>query len=319
MLYVIGPASRLDAFSRLEPGLRITAPGNKTTEAQGAWNSSFSGFAPEPAWEEAISSLPPMQVPFGSYATGAGMEVLVWQKIGSVLTSNPLIAFRADPARKTGFISGDGLWRWRMHMFAQKKRHDDFDRMLLRIIRYAAVRGNRSRFRVEPSKQVFRTDEYAVFEGVVLDQTMTAVSGKRIEVDFEGPAGFRKKMTMSPSGAAYRLEAGGFPPGSYRYAARMEQQTATGAFMIQEEEGEVQQLQADWKALRSLAANNGGAFAPSSEAESLFQLIASRNKIQPLLRSEITNTDALDAWWYMTAILLLLTTEWLLRRIYGSY
>jgi hypothetical protein len=99
----------------------------------------------------------------------------------------------------------------------------------------------------------------------------------------------------------------------------MEQQTATGAFMIQEEEGEVQQLQADWKALRSLAANNGGAFAPSSEAESLFQLIASRNKIQPLLRSEITNTDALDAWWYMTAILLLLTTEWLLRRIYGSY
>ena len=319
MLYVLGPGSRLDAFSRLEPSLRITAPGNKTTEAQGAWNTSFSGFAPEPAWEEAISSLPPMQVPFGSYASGAGMEVLVWQKIGSVLTSNPLIAFRTDAARKTGFISGDGLWRWRMHMFAQKKRHDDFDRLLLRIIRYAAVRGNRSRFRVEPVKQVFRTDEYAVFEGVVLDQTMTAVTGKLIEVDFEGPAGFRKKMTMSPSGAAYRLEAGGFPPGSYRYTARMEQQTATGAFVIQEEEGEIQQLQADWKALRSLAANNGGAFAPSSEAESLFQLIASRNKIQPLLRSEITNTDALDAWWYMTAILLLLTTEWLLRRIYGSY
>lgn len=319
MLYILGPGTKLDAFARLEPGLRITAPGNKTTEAQGAWNASFSGFAPEPSWEEAISSLPPMQVPFGSYPSGPGLEVLVWQKIGSVLTSNPLIAFRSDPARKTGFISGDGLWRWRMHFFAQKKQHDDFDRFLLRIIRYAAVRGNRSRFRVEPAKPLFRTDEYAVFEGVVLDQTMTAVPGKRIEVDFEGPAGFRKKMTMSPSGAAYRLEAGGFPPGAYRYAARLEGQQATGTFLIQEEEGEVQQLQADWKALRALAANNGGAFAPDKEAEGLFRLISDQNKIQPLLRSEISNTDALDAWWYMTAILLFLSAEWFLRRIFGSY
>jgi hypothetical protein len=148
---------------------------------------------------------------------------------------------------------------------------------------------------------------------------MTAVPGKRIEVDFEGPAGFRKKMTMSPSGAAYRLEAGGFPPGAYRYAARLEGQQATGTFLIQEEEGEVQQLQADWKALRALAANNGGAFAPDKEAEGLFRLISDQNKIQPLLRSEISNTDALDAWWYMTAILLFLSAEWFLRRIFGSY
>ncbi|MEY3982688.1 MAG: hypothetical protein RL160_245 [Bacteroidota bacterium] len=319
MLYILGPGSKLDAFARLEPGLRITAPGNKSTEAQGAWNASFSGFAPEPAWEGALSSLPPMQVPFGSYPSGPGLEVLVWQKIGSVLTSNPLIAFRSDLARKTGFISGDGLWRWRMHFFAQKKQHDDFDRFLLRIIRYAAVRGNRSRFRVEPTKQLFRTDEYAVFEGVVLDQTMTPVPGKSIEVDFEGPAGFRKRMTMSPSGSTYRLEAGGFPPGAYRYSARLDGQKATGAFLIQEEEGELQLLQADWKALRSLAVNNGGAFAPNTAADDLFRLIADRNKIQPLLRSEISNTDALDAWWYMTAILLLLSAEWLLRRVFGSY
>lgn len=322
MFYILGPNSRTDVLGQLEPALRINAPGSRSTEAQGMWNSRFSGFAPEQGWEEAMTTLPPMQVPFGNYARSEALEVAVWQKIGSVNTSNPLIAFSNTAGRKSGFVLGDGLWRWRMHQFARSRSHEAFDRFLLRLIRYCAVRGNRKLFRVEPVKQVFGTDEYAVFDGVLLDKSMTAVAGKRIQVQFEGPGDFRSNMAMSPSGNGYRLEAGNLPPGTYRYKAVVEGmpgQSASGTFVVMEQQRELQQLQADWQAMRQLARNNGGIFMPAAESQRLFAEIKERNKIQPLLRSEIKVTDALDYGWYLLLVLLLLSAEWILRRVHGSY
>ncbi|MBU6325833.1 MAG: hypothetical protein KJS92_10120, partial [Bacteroidetes bacterium] len=267
MFYILGPNSRTDVLGQLEPALRISAPGSRSTEAQGMWNSAFSGFVPEQGWEDAMSTLPPMQVPFGNYARSEALEVAVWQKIGSVNTSNPLIAFSNTGGRKSGFVLGDGLWRWRMYQFARSRSHEAFDRFLLRLIRYCAVRGNRKLFRVEPVKQVFGTDEYAVLDGVLLDKSMTAVAGKRIQVQFEGPGDFRSSMAMSPSGNGYRLEAGNLPPGTYRYKAVIEGmpgQSTSGTFMVMEQQRELQQLQADWQAMRQLSRNNGGIFAPAA-------------------------------------------------------
>jgi hypothetical protein len=322
MFYVLGPSSRLDALSRLEPALRITAPGARSNEAQGVWNTAFSGFTPEPGWEEAMATMPPMQVPFGSYARSEALEVLAWQKIGSVLTSNPLIAFNTSEKRKTGFLLGDGLWRWRMHQYARNQSHESFDRFLLRLLRYCAVRGNRKLFRVEPLKQVFSTEEYAVFDGVLLDRSMTPVAGKRIEVQLEGPSGYRKSLAMSPSGTSYRLEAGNLPPGTYSFSASidgMPGQSVKGSFVVMEQQRELQHLQADWQSLRLMARNNGGLFAEAAAAEKLFDQIKARNQIKALLRSEIKVTDALDSGWYMLAVLLLLCGEWMLRRVFGAY
>jgi hypothetical protein len=322
MCYILGPNSSTDALTQIEPSLRISASGARSTEAQGMWNGAFSGFAPEQDWEEAIATLPPMQVPFGNYARSAALEVAVWQKIGSVNTSNPLIAFSNTAGRKSGFVLGDGLWRWRMHLFARSRTHEAFDRFLLRLIRYCAVRGNRKLFRVEPAKQVFGTDEYAVFDGVLLDKSMAPVAGKRIQVQFEGPSGFRSKMTMSPSGSGYRLEMGNLPPGAYRYSASidgMPGQSASGSFVVMEQQRELQQLQADWQAMRQLARNNGGLFAPAEEYVTLFTGLKERNQIQPLLRSEVIAIDALNSGWYLLLVLLFLSAEWILRRVYGSY
>ena len=322
MFYILGPNSRTDVLAQLEPALRISASGARSTEAQGVWNNAFSGFVPEQGWEEAISTLPPMQVPFGNYARSEALEVAVWQKIGSVNTANPLIAFSNTAGRKSGFVLGDGLWRWRMQQFARSRSHETFDRFLLRLIRYCAVRGNRKLFRVEPVKQVFGTDEFAVFDGVLLDKSMTPVAGKRIRVQFEGPSGFRSNTVMSPSGSGYRLEAGNLPPGMYRYTASIEGmpgQTASGSFVVMEQQRELQQLQADWQAMRQLARNNGGLFAPVREYETLFTRLKERNQIQPLLRSEVIATDALNSGWYLLTVLLLLSAEWVLRRVYGSY
>ncbi|MBU6325669.1 MAG: hypothetical protein KJS92_09295, partial [Bacteroidetes bacterium] len=76
---------------------------------------------------------------------------------------------------------------------------------------------------------------------------------------------------------------------------------------------------ADWQAMRQLSRNNGGIFAPAAESLRLFTEIKERNKIEPLLRSEIKVTDALDYGWYLLLVLLLLSVEWMLRRVNGSY
>jgi hypothetical protein len=321
MFFVLGGQSRSEELRGLDPAFTLAFQPGRTSDAQAIWNSSFTAFDAEPGWKESLESWPPLTVPFGNYSFGPGLEVVAWQKIGAVATQQPLVAFSGDGGSKMGWICGEGIWRWRVKQFMRDQSHEQVDRMLMKWFQYAAVRINRKLFSTEPSKRLYGPGEKIVFDAHILDKTMQPVSGKTIALKVYNDQGFDRRFNMSPSGTAYRLDAGFLPAGDYRYTAETPgiAEKETGVFSVSSASAERMNLTADWKMLREWSGKNNGAFAPFAERNRLFESIKRNNRVKPVLQSEVRRIEPPDLWWYLALVLVLLCSEWLLRRISGGY
>jgi hypothetical protein len=322
MLYIIGTQTRTDDQLRaLDPAFQLQATNGRTTEALGAWNPGFTAFEAAPGWADALAQWPPLTVPFGTYTAGAGLEVLAWQRIGSVNTQNPLIAFSTRGQQKTGWICGEGIWRWRMRQYLRDKNHDLFDAFFMRLVQYTAIRMNRKLFTATPTRRLYKSGEPVVFEALLLDKTRNPRQGRQIVLSTRNAEGNTQRWNMSPGNMAYRLDAGVLPPGDYTYEAVVKEsgEKDNGSFSVSADAPEQAELRADWTLLRQWAGRHSGLFAPWNEREELFKRIRERNKARDVIQSDITVRSLLDLPWYLGAVLLLLCMEWILRRRAGGY
>lgn len=321
MLFITGAQTRTDMLRGLDPAFDLQAAPGRTTEALAAWNPGFTAFEAPPGWADALAQWPPLTAPFGNYTAGAGLEVLAWQRIGSVNTRQPLIAFSSRGQQKTGWICGEGIWRWRMRQYLRDKNHDLFDAFWMRLVQYTAIRMNRKLFTATPTRRLYASGEPVVFEAVLLDKTRNPKQGRQITLTTTDGAGKKQTWNMSPGNMAYRLDAGVLPPGDYQFEAMVKEtgEKDQGAFSVNADAPEQAELKADWTLLRQWSARHGGLFAPWSERESLFRQIGERNQVRDVIQSDITVRSLLDLPWYLGFILLLLCAEWVLRRRAGGY
>jgi len=322
MLFIIGAQTRTDdALRGLDPAFGLQAAPGRTTEALAAWNPGFTAFEAAPGWADALAQWPPLTVPFGNYTAGAGLEVLAWQRIGSVNTQNPLIAFSSRGQQKTGWICGEGIWRWRMRQYLRDKNHDLFDAFFLRLVQYSAIRLNRKLFTATPTRRLYASGEPVVLEAILLDKTRNPRQGRQIELTTRDAEGRTQRWNMSPGKMAYRLDAGVLPPGDYTYEAVVKEsgEKDNGSFSVSADAPEQAELKADWTLLRQWASRHGGLFAPWAERETLFRQLKERNKTGDIIQSDITVRSLLDLPWYLGIIVLLLCAEWFLRRRAGGY
>jgi hypothetical protein len=322
MLFVIGAQTRTGKeLSAIDPSFGLQAAPGRNTEAMAAWNPGFTAFEAAPGWADALAQWPPLTVPFGNYTAGAGFEVLAWQRIGSVNTQNPLIAFSTRGQQKTGWICGEGIWRWRMRQYLRDKNHDLFDAFFMRLVQYTAIRSNRRLFTAATTRRLYASGEPVVFEAVLLDKTRNPKQGRTIELITRSAGGQTRRWTMSPGKMAYRLDAGVLPAGDYAFEAvvRESGEKDQGVFSVSDDAPELVELKADWTLLRQWAGRHGGLFATWKDRESLLQKVGERNRARDVIQSDITVRSLLDLPWYLGIILFLLCAEWVLRRRAGGY
>ena len=64
---------------------------------------------------------PPIEVPFGNYEISGPVEVLMYQKLGSVTTTNPLMIVFDDGTEKSAVLLGQNIWKWNIAMIHIEK------------------------------------------------------------------------------------------------------------------------------------------------------------------------------------------------------
>jgi len=319
-LYILGTQTDFNAFNKLETGLTINASKLSFSEAQPLPNNDFSLFTMNDADPKWITGYPPLLAPFGEYETRQLTDVLCYQKIGNSTTKIPLILFARNGEKKTGIIAGENIWRWRLSNFFQRSTFEPFDEIINKIAQYLTVREDKSFFRVKVNQKI-NENENVVFEAGLYNASYELVNEPEVTLTITDAGQKSFPFVFSKTEKAYYLNAGLFPPGNYTFHAMTRlgnfSYEKNGTFMVIPINVESLNLVADHSLLLRMADSHSGVMVNPLNLNELVRKINVQEEIRSVSFLQKQYIDLIGNPWLFLLILIILTTEWGLRKRSG--
>jgi len=320
--FMAGTQTDLQAFNNIQKITRVNAGRADVQEVFAQPVTMFTAFNLSDSTQRKIARLPPLLAAYGTYEALPNSSVLLKQKIGSVATNYPLLAFGDEGGRRTAALTGEGLWRWQLAEFREFGNHHAVEELLSQSVQYLTANANRERFRVYASKNVFDEGENVLLNAELYNDAMELVNTPDVRIDLKNQSGKNYSFLFTRSGQSYQLNAGTLPVGEYSYAATAKNGkqilTAKGQITVKQLNLEARQSTANHKLLKTIAAQSGGEMLMPAEVSKLVDLIRKNENIKTVVYEDKRYSDMIDMKWIFVLILLLLSAEWFLRKREGE-
>lgn len=322
-LYVVGLQSDYGNFNRLQPFIEINTDGKNTNEVQAKVATDFNFFTLSDALRESLPRFAPVITPFGDFKQLGSGQTLLYQKIGKVETTYPLLTLGESNGIRTGIFAAEGLYKWRLFDFLQNKNHQVFNELIGKTVQYLSVKEDKRKFRVTLAKNIFDENESIIFDAELYNENFELINDPDASLVIKNEEGQEFPFTFNKSGQTYNLNAGIFPVGNYTFRANTSsngrQLTFDGQFSVQPVQLELFQTTANHGLLKLLAENYGGQFISQSEMDQLPAILEEKGSVKPVLYSTSKTRSVINLKWIFFLLLVLLSSEWFLRRYFGSY
>ena len=338
-----GSWSRVDGFQRILPARAVDRPGSGSSVSEVELVSQgmrhpITALRDNPSQTAALfASLPPIwRTGQGLELKGNGRELLAFRGTGPGRSA--LVAGFGDRG-KVVWLNARGLWRWRLTAAGSDLPPQLFADFALGTIRWLAEPAIRDRFQVEPGRRVYPNGESVSFLANLWDTSLqpiedatvvvevtpdsagTGPSGEatRLETSLPPPDPLRIEMEPSSEPGAYEGRGPGLAPGTYHYRAHAVSGTGNdlgvseGVFWVETMGPEFARIVSDRETLRQIAAESAGAVV---EPATLSKLV---DQIPDAIRrvGRVHEVDLWNHWALFALFVLLLSTEWFLRRRRG--
>ncbi len=327
VLFVLGNQSSMGPFNTSNPVMQVNAQPNQSDKVTGIFNPEFKQLNLDPARLEILAKLPPMSVPYGEFRLQPGSEVVLWQQVGSVRTTKPLLALNVTSPRKTAVLAGEGLWSWRLEEYALTDKQEVVDELIQKVIQLISVKEDRRKLRVYPIRNEFVAGEKVIFETELYNDIYERLFDKSVRLEISDEKGLTRSYNYTPTSANSRFEISRLPEGAYRFKASVtasdaslnnKAEQASGQFVVRDLQLEALNTTADHGMLRQLAQQSGGHFYNASQTDELVRNLTTRPHPSRLTSTEEMN-ELINWRWLFFVVLTLVTIEWGLRKFYGGY
>ncbi len=322
-LYILGNQSALNVFNSLGAGLQINQGGAKSNEVGASINSGFNLFSSSDDVQKNIITWPPLSSPFGDYKVSDKENIFLYQQIGRVRTDMPLLLFSKSMKQKVGILCGEGIWKWFLNDYAVNLNFKASDEIIDKTIQYLSLKSDNRLFRVRPSRSIFYDDDKISFEAEVYNESYEPVKDAVVQMKIKNEAGKSFDFTFQPRDNSYVLDAGFMPAGVYTYVAQVNNNkknfVLNGEFIVKAVDLEFLETQANHQLLNAIALQNGGKMIYPSQLNQLTDLLDAREDIHSVVYHETTLREMIYIKWLFFIVLLLLSTEWFLRKYFGTY
>lgn len=320
-LLVVGPNSERSATTPLGIGLGIPSS-NQTDEIEGTINNGFQQFEISDELVKAFKFYPPLKSKFGQMSTPNNADILAYQRVGPVVKKDPQIFFGKMNQFKYGVIYGEGLWRWKMAEYARTESTTSFTELVSKIGQFLLVKQNASPLRVNLPKK-FLKDENVIVNASFLNESLEQITTPTINFNLKDEKGKESKMQFGVFGDGYKLDLGQLKPGKYSWKANTKfggkAYAKEGIFIVEDLNNEQLDTRANHTLLNQLAQNSGGKFNTMNNYQKSLDDLLKRNDLTTVSYQEASFNDLIEYWWVLLLLILLLGTEWFLRRWLGSY
>ncbi|WP_268122416.1 vWA domain-containing protein [Roseivirga pacifica] len=293
----------------------------QTDNVSAALNTGFDLFEMDEGLLRRFSNYPPIKAPYGAFELKENANIMLYQRVGSVTTTRPLLTHWSDEERKSATFSGAGLWEWKLQEAAIYGDSKLFDELFGKLIQYLATTDDKRNFRVTSVSETFFDNEPAEFETEVYNQLFEKVYDYNIDLTLTDAEGTSEEFNyVNTPGTNFQIN--GLTTGVYKYSAQVslngKTETAEGSFAVETMALEDIDLTANHQLLRNIANNSGGQFF---NEQSLDQLVATILAVdaKPISRSSERLNPLINNQIWLILLLILLSAEWFLRKYNGSY
>lgn len=322
ILFALGNKTYLPQLNAFEQGVKLQSLAVSNDEAQATVNELFGLFNISEELHETVPQLPPLMVPFANYRLEPELNILLYQKINNIETTRPLIAAGLFKGRKTGFIFGEGLWKWRLYNYLYYQTHYQFDELITQLIQYLALRENEDNFMISFTP-VYSEIEDITMKAEVYNDAFEYVKDAEVNIVIENEEGNKFNFTFDVTDRGHFLNAGNLPVGNYHFSAEVmignDSYTEEGFFKVAALNLENIITKANHKALFQMAEQSGGGFFLPEKTEELISLLKTGDKIKPVINYQEKIYEILNLKGLFFVLLILLSIEWFLRKFWGLY
>lgn len=295
---------------------------SQTNEVQGVIESSFPYFSLSDDLLNNSKEWPPLDVPLANYAINPNAYPLFLQKIGSVVTKMPLMAFSEKESQKLAILYGEGIWKWKLEDFRKNKNFKVFNEFINKTVQYLSLKSDQSLFRVSHEKEIFE-NEKLLFNAQLYNESYELVNDVDVEISIYNSKEEEFNYIFNKSQNAYNLRVSGLKPDQYKYIAKVSYAnqvlTEKGEFSVKELQLETVDLVAKHNLLFQLSQKSGGKFYQAAEMSQIAEDLKAREDLKSIAYSKQEVEDIINMKGIFFVLLALLSLEWFLRKRNGAY
>lgn len=320
--YILGAQSNLSAFNQFQSSVNFTGNNQTLQEAYPVMNPGFSAFTIDAEAARAIEGLDPLQAPFGQLSASGDALVVLKQRIGKIKTEVPQLFFIHENGRKSAYLVGEGLWRWKLSSGLQENSSSAVNTLISNTIQYLSAKDDKRKFKAYSAKRTFDENEHVLINAVLYNDNYVAVNTPDVSIQVKNSEGKTYSFLFSKTESAYQLDAGALPAGNYTYTASTtlgsKKYTAVGVFYVNALLAEYQQTTANHQLLNAISAETNGKLYMPQDLLKIAAEITANDSIKTLSYEDRKYEEMINFKWLFILIMALLTMEWFFRKRNGE-
>jgi hypothetical protein len=319
--FILGNQSDLNRFNGLNTISKIMTRGRTVDKVAPYFNPGFDKFEIEDNFKKLYPKLPPLSVPFGDIQLNNSTATMLYQKIGNVNSTKPLLVYSLQTERKIAVLFGEGIWQWRMVAYEQTQSHEAFDLVFSKFTQLLSQKVDKRKFRVYPIENEILNTERVVFETEVYNAVFEPIYGQKVNLEIKSEAGKKLNYSYILQKDAPRFDIENLPQGIYKFTASTmldgKKEISQGEFTVKELQLEVFNTTANHQLLRDLSKKSGGTFVTFNNIDQLAKSINASTAKQKIHSSEDL-LEIIHLKWIFFLILTLVSAEWIIRKALGT-
>tara|TARA_R110002072_G_scaffold10821_2_gene50005 strand:+ start:6719 stop:8812 length:2094 start_codon:yes stop_codon:yes gene_type:complete len=327
VLHFVTAQTKTSVASQLKLGLAYPN-GNRSDEVQGDVSSSFQLFEISDDLKASLKKWPPLTVKFGKIKSNSG-NVLIHQKIGTIKKSDPVLYFGKNSKMKYGVFVGEGLWRWRLFDYANNKNTTRFNELIQKTVQYLTVKKNSDPLRINLPNRVTTNDDITL-NAEFYNSSFERITEPTISLVLMDREGIKVNYEFAKNSKDYVLSLGKLPEGKYEWKASAEFDRSndraggkrfekSGVFVVDDVSKEAMNSYANHNLLQQIANKTNGQFYELNKVSNLLNDLDQRKDLVSISYQESSFDDLIDWKWLFFLVIVLLGTEWFIRRYSGDY
>ncbi len=315
-LIITGTKTDWNLINSLNLGVKKNAI-NQFENYGAIYNDSFLTFMQE---DIGFDEFPPLRDKFGKLRLSSEAQILLYQKLNGINSTEPLITSIEKNDIKYAFILGEGIWKWRSAVYLKDKAFENFDSFISNMAQYLASNKKRKRLEVI-SKNIYPANATIQISAFYVDSNYKFDNRASLQLKITNSKTNEVKiLPFSLTNNAYQVSVEGLLAGDYIYQVSVENQSFKkfGRFKITTYQIEEQFTNANSNKLQKLAKNSNGKLVYSNQVESLISSLLTDKDYFTTQKSIITQKSLIDWKWILILIASLLSIEWFVRKYYGK-